>query len=100
MTRRAPWRLTIGWASISLEMADARRIIEEALALDPEDRARVAEALIESLDEDGDPEAGRAWAAEIERRVERVLAGESEGAPWEQVRERLRARRQPMGPQS
>jgi putative addiction module component (TIGR02574 family) len=73
-------------------MSVARKIIEDALTLPPEDRARVAAALIESLDADEDPDAERAWATEIERRVERVLAGESQGAPWEEVRERLMAR--------
>ncbi len=30
-----------------------------------------------------------AWAAEIERRAQRVLSGESAGEPWEDVRNRI-----------
>ena len=32
-----------------------------------------------------------AWAAEIERRARRVMAGESAGIPWEDVRQRAEA---------
>jgi broad specificity phosphatase PhoE len=31
----------------------------------------------------------QAWAEEIERRARRVIAGESVGEPWEDVRERI-----------
>jgi len=32
-----------------------------------------------------------AWAAEIEKRARRVLAGESAGIPWDDVRRRAEA---------
>lgn len=67
----------------------ARKLLDEALALPSEDRARVAAALLASLDDAVDENARRAWAAEIERRADRVLAGDSEGAPWDEVRARL-----------
>jgi putative addiction module component (TIGR02574 family) len=47
-----------------------------------------------SLDDAGadDPaEVEAAWAAEIEKRARRVMAGESEGIPWEDVRARAEA---------
>ena len=67
----------------------ARKLIDDALALPSHDRARVAAALLASLDDSADPDATSVWAAEIERRAERVLSGESRGAPWDEVRARL-----------
>jgi putative addiction module component (TIGR02574 family) len=68
----------------------AHELLREALTLQPDERADVAAELLASLDEPDacvdDVEA--AWAAEIERRARRVLAGESAGAPWEAVRRR------------
>jgi putative addiction module component (TIGR02574 family) len=68
----------------------AQELLREALALPAEDRADVAAELIASLDDTdtdiADVEA--TWAAEIEKRARRVLAGESPGVPWEDVRQR------------
>lgn len=75
-------------------MTAARKLLEEALTLPSHDRARVAAALIASLDEGEDADAEQAWAAEIEKRAHRVLDGQSKGVPWEDVRERLLARLQ------
>ena len=65
--------------------------MKEALAWPLEDRAELAAELLASLDdaETEDPAAVEtAWAAEIEKRARRVLAGESDGIPWEDVRRR------------
>ncbi len=64
------------------------------MALPLDERADVAAALLASLDDaeaehPADVEA--AWAAEIERRARRVMAGESAGIPWEDVRRRAEA---------
>lgn len=70
----------------------AQALLREALALGPDERADVAAELLASLDEPPaeDPAAVRsAWAKEIERRARRVLAGESAGEPWEDVRDRI-----------
>ncbi len=69
----------------------AQELLREALALPPEERADVAAELLASLDEAEPADAAdveAAWAAEIERRARRVLAGESAGIPWEEVRRR------------
>jgi hypothetical protein len=67
----------------------ARERLREALTLGPEKRADVAAELLASLDEaDTDADADVAWVAEIERRARRVLAGESEGIPWNEARRR------------
>ena len=55
------------------------------------ERADVAAQLLASLDDaalDAPAEVEAAWAAEIERRARRVLAGESAGVPWQDVRRR------------
>ena len=73
----------------------AQALLREALTLPPEERADVAAELLASLDDSTveDPAAVQAaWAKEIERRARRVLAGESAGEPWEDVRD-LIARR-------
>jgi putative addiction module component (TIGR02574 family) len=69
----------------------AQELLRQALELPLHERADVAAELLASLD---DAEAERpadveaAWAAEIERRARRVLADESAGVPWEDVRRR------------
>ena len=70
-----------------------QELLREALALPAEERADVAAELLASLD-DADVDTAdieAAWAAEIEKRARRVLAGESQGVPWEDVRRRAEA---------
>ena len=68
-------------------------LLREALALPVDERANVAAQLLASLDDEDvateDIEA--AWAAELERRARRVLSGQSEGTPREDVRRRAEA---------
>lgn len=68
----------------------AQELLREALTLGPEERADLAAELLTSLDEaDADvDDVEAAWAAEIERRARRVLARESVGIPWDDVRRR------------
>lgn len=68
---------------------------QEASKLPRSERADVAAELLDSLDDEPgeDPqELEKAWGAEIERRARRALAGESQGAPWEEVRQRIERR--------
>jgi len=67
----------------------AKKLLHEALALPMEERAELAAELIASLDGPADTDVEAAWAAEIERRAAKVLSGESEGTPWEEVRRRI-----------
>ena len=72
----------------------AQELLRDALALPLDERADVAAELLASLDEaeaehPADVEA--AWAAEIERRARRVVAGDTAGVPWEDVRRRAEA---------
>lgn len=71
---------------------DARTLLTEALELAVDDRAELAAELLASLDEptsDSQEEVDRLWAAEIERRSNRVLTGESPGEPWDEARRRI-----------
>lgn len=68
----------------------ARRLLEEALHLPAEDRAHLAAELSASVEREEEPgDVEKAWADEIERRVQRVLSGESELTDWSTVRARL-----------
>ncbi len=70
-------------------MAVANKVLEEALTLPTQERARLAAELIASLDEGEDADVEQAWAIEIERRAEELRSGEVQGVPWEEARERL-----------
>lgn len=61
----------------------------EALKLPRHMRARLAEALISSLDEDSEIE--QAWEDEAERRYQRYLAGEEEVISAEEALAEIRA---------
>ena len=72
----------------------AQELLREAMALPVKERADLAAELLASLDDAAaeDPvEVEAAWAAEIERRARRVIAGETVGIPWEDVRRRAEA---------
>lgn len=72
-------------------MSQASQAIESAaLLLSTEERARLAERLLASLDVD--PEIEAAWDEEIKRRLEDWEAGLVKGVPWEEVRETIRSR--------
>jgi len=72
------------------------QITHDALTLSDQARARLAHALLQSLDESGD-ESGveEAWEAEVTRRLERVRQGTATGRPADAVFRDLRARFQP-----
>ncbi|MGE0707385.1 MAG: addiction module protein [Planctomycetota bacterium] len=71
----------------------SEQLLNQALRLPTKERAALAAELLASLDEEPEPqeEVDAAWGAEIQRRLERVRAGEP-GIPWETVRDELRAR--------
>ena len=50
---------------------------ERARALSPDDRALLAERLLESLQDEAESEAEAAWDQEIARRVEQLASGSS-----------------------
>ncbi len=56
-----------------------------AKTLSPEDRARLAEELLDSLQEESDADTGAAWEREIERRVAEIESGAVKLIPAEDV---------------
>ena len=67
-------------------------LFREVLALSEGERTELVMELLASLDEpsvDTPGVAGELWAREIERRARRVLAGETEGEDWSDLRQRL-----------
>ena len=63
-------------------------VVQEALALNEDDRAEVAARLLDSLEQE-DTEAEDVWVAELERRAEELESGAVQGIPWEDLRDRL-----------
>ncbi|HEY0140840.1 MAG TPA: addiction module protein [Thermoanaerobaculia bacterium] len=70
-------------------MIDTTTLLEQALSLPENERARIAARLLESLDETGQSDVDAAWAAEIERRCAAVDAGELVTSDWKDVRARI-----------
>ncbi len=67
----------------------AKKILDEALQLSVSQRAEVAAELLASLDGEPESDVESAWAEEIERRIQRIRAGQAKGRPWAEVRERF-----------
>jgi putative addiction module component (TIGR02574 family) len=67
----------------------AQRLYEEAMRLDPKDRAALTGLLIESLEAESEEGVEQAWVAEIERRMTELDSGSVQTIPWEQLRTRL-----------
>jgi putative addiction module component (TIGR02574 family) len=69
----------------------AERVTLDALALEPEERAALAERLLESLEGHGAAVLSPAWREEVRRRREEIERGEVEAVPAEVVLGRMRA---------
>lgn len=65
------------------------KVINEALSLPHDDRAKLAASLLASLDGPEDPDLETAWAAEIRRRIKEIDAGTVTLIPWEEVKRRI-----------
>jgi putative addiction module component (TIGR02574 family) len=68
----------------------ASEVSEAALALADDERGKLVEKLVQSLDGAIDPEANRAWVIEIERRIARIDAGDATMIPMDEAVARLR----------
>jgi putative addiction module component (TIGR02574 family) len=67
----------------------ARELFNEAMTLDPEERANLTRLLIESLDPESEEGVDEAWMAEVERRLTELDSGAVQAIPWEEVRAKL-----------
>lgn len=67
------------------------RVLEkQVLELPPRSRVRLAERIIESIDDYATPELEAAWDDEIERRVKSIRSGAEKGIPSEHVMKEAR----------
>lgn len=73
-------------------MTVREQVLQDALALPPEDRAFLAEHLERSLDHGqfASPEIAAAWTAEIDRRIAAYERGELQASDAETSIERMR----------
>jgi len=67
----------------------ARQLFEEAMKLDPEERATLMRLLIESVDAEAEDGVEDAWRVEIERRMAELDSGTVQTIPWEELRAQL-----------
>ena len=67
----------------------AQELFDEAMRLDPQERATLMRLLIDALDADIEEGTEDAWRAEVERRMAELDSGAVETVPWEEVRARL-----------
>ena len=73
-------------------MADPTREIEsKAMKLSRRERARLAQRLISSLDQEGDADAEKSWFEEAERRLGELTSGKVAGIPAEKVIKKARS---------
>jgi putative addiction module component (TIGR02574 family) len=73
-------------------MADSSRQLEsKALKLPRKNRARLAQRLISSLDQETDVDAEKLWREEAERRLAELKSGKVTGIPAEKVIRKARS---------
>lgn len=63
-----------------------------AMKLPPKKRAKLAEQLLDSLDEQGQQRVDRAWAREVERRIDAYDSGAARSKPLDAVLRKLKGR--------
>lgn len=67
-----------------------KKIIDEALQMPVEERARLAEQLISSLDSHHDFTIEVEWQKEIQKRISEIRDNKATCLPWEEVRRHLK----------
>jgi putative addiction module component (TIGR02574 family) len=66
-----------------------KEVFDQALALPPDERARLAHDILASLDGPPDEGASEEWVREIERRVREVKDGSVKLVDWKDTRARI-----------
>ena len=67
---------------------NSQAILEQALKLSAQERAAVAEQLIQSLDLPQEAEVEQAWQKELQKRISDLDNGVASTIPWEEVQRR------------
>lgn len=70
----------------------SQELLEAALGLSVDERAKLARDLIASLDGPVEEGVSEAWAAEIARRAEELRSGRVQGIPWTEAEARIAER--------
>lgn len=70
---------------LEVKMPDVAEVLKNALSLDVQDRAALAQRLLASLEELSEEEAERLWAEEAQRRLDEYRAGRANAIPAEEV---------------
>ena len=70
-------------------MSDLAEVLRSALSLNVDDRAALADRLLDSLDELDEKEAERLWAEEAQRRLEEYRAGHAVAADAQDVAKKV-----------
>jgi putative addiction module component (TIGR02574 family) len=74
-------------------MSIVEDLFAKAVTLPEGDRAALAALLLDSLeDEASDEDVGKAWVAEVQRRMANYRAGNVQTIGWSELRERLHRR--------
>lgn len=68
------------------------QLLASALALPESERLELAQALLAASEPPAPEPTGDAWLAELQRRSDQIDAGEAALIPWEEVKQRVRAR--------
>lgn len=66
------------------------KVISQALSLPPRSRAKLAEKLLESLDDPKQREIDFSWAAEVEDRIDACDKGDLKAIPGREVFRKLK----------
>lgn len=72
-----------------MSLVTNKEVHDQALALPPDERARLAHDIIATLDGPADEGAAEAWVREIERRVRGVKEGSVTLIDWKDTRTRI-----------
>ena len=72
---------------------NSTKVVNDALSLPPRSRAKLAEKLLESLDDPRQREIDRLWAEEVEDRIEAYEKGYLKAIPGKEVFQRLKPRK-------
>jgi putative addiction module component (TIGR02574 family) len=73
--------------------SSAAKVVSEALSLPAKSRARLAERLLESLDDPKQKEIDRLWAEEVEDRIDAYERKELTAIPGKEVFRQLKPRK-------
>jgi putative addiction module component (TIGR02574 family) len=72
---------------------NSAKVVSEALSLSPRSRAKLAEKLLESLDDPKQREIDLLWAEEVEDRIDAYEKGRLKTIPGREVFRRLKPRK-------